>query len=48
MLAAISFIVLCLAFVAGPLIVLIGGAHIIRADDLYQEAFLPSKKEARP
>lgn len=34
MLALISFITLCIAFVAGPLIIIIGGAHVIRTDDV--------------
>lgn len=46
MLVTSSFIILCAAFVAAPIILLYAGAHIIREDDRQVEA-TAVEREAR-
>ncbi len=40
--AWICFIVLCIAFVAGPLLIVIGGAHAIREDERNHRTIIES------
>lgn len=44
MLALISFIILCIAFVAGPLLIVIGGSQIIREDERIHDSVVDCKE----